>query len=154
MILGDKDTFRFAWIALKIDFYMVEYYPDSCGIISDNGDFYGNTIVQYNSDGELFFLHKNLLKWDITHDNEITWQKIKSFTHDAQIQQTIFVKNDTGLISLDFVGDVELMDFRDNYGTIEDICNTHLRYLRNLPEFYHFLLFSHFAERRYLNERN
>ncbi|WP_051959722.1 hypothetical protein [Sphingobacterium sp. ML3W] len=151
MILGDKDTFKFAWIALETEFYMVEYYPDSCGIVSEDGNFYGNTIVQYNSEGELFFLHKNLLKWDITLDYEITWQQIKSFKHDAEIQQTIFVKNNTGLISLDLVGDVELIDFRENYGTIEDNCNVHLRNLRNLPEFYRFVQYSHFATRRYLN---
>src|SRR5690606_24050990 len=47
LIYGDKDTFKFAWLALRSPFYMVPTLPGMCGI-SFHNSFFGNTIVQYD----------------------------------------------------------------------------------------------------------
>src|SRR5699024_3511317 len=33
LLLGDKDTFRFAWLALKTPFYMIKEEPAACGYL-------------------------------------------------------------------------------------------------------------------------
>ncbi|RZJ51467.1 MAG: hypothetical protein EOO19_00490, partial [Chryseobacterium sp.] len=76
---GDKDTFRFAWLALGTPYYMIEYPAGTCGYISHlDNSFNGMTMVQHDTNNEIIFLHRNLLKWDITRNDENLWQKIKS----------------------------------------------------------------------------
>jgi len=61
VMLGDKDTFRFAWHAMKTKFGWSPKWVTSVGIMHD--DFYcGHTFAQYHPNGEIAFLHGGLLK--------------------------------------------------------------------------------------------
>jgi alpha 1,2-mannosyltransferase len=62
---GDKDTFRFAWMALDSPFYRIETDPAAAGYWSEDGTFQGTTMVQHDPDGEPLVLHQNLEKLDI-----------------------------------------------------------------------------------------
>lgn len=151
MIYGDKDTFKFAWLALKRKFHMIDIFPSSCGRSPDENTFYGNTMVQYSPNGELLFLHRNLLKWDITHLDEHCWQTLKSFKPDSQQREIVFLDHPDGLLSIDLQGDVESVDFREQYGKFEELCLFSLMELRATNEFNAFMAYSHFAIQRYSN---
>lgn len=74
LLLGDKDTFRFAWLALKSPIFMMKTEAAICGYKDEvSSNFYGMTIIQYVDDMP-FFLHRNLLKWDVTLTQERIWQ--------------------------------------------------------------------------------
>lgn len=61
-LLGDKDTFRFAWYALKTRFGRPKRWLTSIG--AQNGDIYcGHSFAQHHpDDGRIAFLHGGLLK--------------------------------------------------------------------------------------------
>jgi alpha 1,2-mannosyltransferase len=84
LLWGDKDTFRFAWFALKTKFHMIEKPVGSCGFMLSGQTFSGNTMVQHCVNSEILFLHRNLLKWDITRLGEMTWLMIKEFKTSAK----------------------------------------------------------------------
>lgn len=151
MIYGDKDTFKFAWLALKKEFHMIDFFPSSCGRSPNRDIFYGNTMVHYSPDGELLFLHRNLLKWDITHMGEHCWQTLKCFKADSERSEIVFLHDANGLLSIDLQGDVESLEFREEYGKIEDLCLLSLMELRATSEFNAFITYSHFAKQRYSN---
>lgn len=58
--------FRFAWLALGTPFYFIEHPVASCGYFNTDNVFCGQTMVQHLPNGQFGFLHRNLLKWDIT----------------------------------------------------------------------------------------
>lgn len=130
-IHGDKDTFRFSWLALNKKFFMVKSKPDTCGFIDDEENFIGFTMLQYSLTNEPLFLHRNLIKWDVTQNNEILWQKIKRFGNDSQNKiYKIRFSYKNNYYYMDFQGDYEELDFQDTIGDIEVQCLTILRKLR------------------------
>ncbi|KAF6002443.1 hypothetical protein F1559_002351 [Cyanidiococcus yangmingshanensis] len=62
---GDKDTFRFAWMALDIPFHRIEKDPAAAGYWSPDRTFQGTTMVQHDPNGEPLVLHQNLEKIDV-----------------------------------------------------------------------------------------
>jgi alpha 1,2-mannosyltransferase len=129
-LMGDKDTFKFAWLALDTPFYWIEKEPAVCGYI-ENGKFYGTTIVQYDPSGDIRFLHRNLIKWGYTPDWARVWQKIKWFKNGTASEKTYIVEvspNQHGY--LDLVGDTSMIDFREIFHDLEDNCMDALQELR------------------------
>ncbi|KAE8967773.1 hypothetical protein PR003_g29065 [Phytophthora rubi] len=61
LLWGDKDLFRFAWIKLNVPFYMVQTPPGVAGTINGSS-FCGMTMVQYDAQGDVLFLHRNAKK--------------------------------------------------------------------------------------------
>jgi len=61
---GDKDTFRFAWMALDAPFDRIEVPPAAAGHWSSEGLFHGTTMVQHDPNGKPLVLHHNLEKLD------------------------------------------------------------------------------------------
>ncbi|KJY01592.1 glycosyltransferase family 71 protein [Zymoseptoria brevis] len=62
-LLGDKDTFRFAWHALKTKFGKPAKAVTSVGTQSGDDGFYcGHSFLQYHPDGRPLFMHGGLLK--------------------------------------------------------------------------------------------
>ncbi|EGZ19012.1 hypothetical protein PHYSODRAFT_504399 [Phytophthora sojae] len=55
---GDKDLFRFAWLKLGAPFHMIESPPAVAGKVV-NDSFCGMTMVQYDAQGDVLFLHRN-----------------------------------------------------------------------------------------------
>ena len=147
ILYGDKDTFKFAWLALKSKFYMVEHPVGTCGF-KENGNFYGNTMVQHDPAGKVLFLHRNLLKWDITKNDEISWTHIKKFDENAKRKGIIFKSSPKGL-GLDLIGDVSEEEFNSKFDNIEIKCLEFLREWRNSEAYANFMHYSYFAKNRY-----
>ena len=150
LLLGDKDTFRFAWMALKTPFHMIRTEVATCGYRHpDTNRFIGVTMVQHNPRGEPCFLHRNLLKWDITRPRERAWQKIRRFKPEAILKEYhINFAWELGHAFMDIQGEVEEVDFRELVGDIEDIFLDILRQLRNSAIYARYIMHLHFARHR------
>ena len=149
LLVGDKDTFRFAWMTLNTPFYMNPKEPTACGYSDAKNQFLGTTMVQHDLKGEYFFLHRNLLKWDVTKPNERTWTKLKEFSTDARQKEYILKFSPNGHMYIDLAGQVEAFDPPSVITQIEDTCVQLLQELRS-EDFYHrFVAYSHFASYRY-----
>jgi alpha 1,2-mannosyltransferase len=100
--------------------------------------------------GDIVFLHRNLLKWDITKPEELVWQKIKRFLPDAKIKEYyIEVSTPNGHLYTDLRGDVEEIDFRKIFGSFEEQCLADLAELRDSILYARYMRHYHFANRRY-----
>lgn len=66
LVNGDKDTFRFAWLASNSPFFMVSTWPTSVGNLkerfSHETGFCGHTMLQHDLQGAPLFVHHNQLK--------------------------------------------------------------------------------------------
>ncbi|MGO1594995.1 MAG: hypothetical protein ACTHYC_13400 [Sphingobacterium sp.] len=131
LLFGDKDTFRFAWQALKQDYFMIDTPVACCGYHEQN-KFYGMTMLQYDFIGEPLFLHRNLIKWDITKPNEINlWTMIKRFVKDANDKiYTLSFNNLNRHQYLDLDGDIESFAVDDSIIELEVRCLSILKTLR------------------------
>jgi len=155
MLPGNKDTFRFAWLALKTPFYMIDTDVAACGYVHASiNAFLGTTMVQHDTTGNICFLHRNLLKWDITRANEFTWKKIKRFTrHAAQKEYVFGNKKVNGHLYLDLKGDVEEQDCNDECNGLEQLCLANLEELRTSGMYANFMIHLHFSYYRYPKNR-
>lgn len=149
ILLGDKDTFRFAWMALKTPFYMVEHEVATCGYKDEKNNFLGVTMVQHGLDGNPFFLHRNLLKWDITQKNEIAWRVLKRFSSTAQTKEYTMGFSSYGHQYLDIMGDVEEKNVDDLFGKYETTCLQYLKEMRSTEAYTNFFIYTYFANKRY-----
>lgn len=149
ILFGDKDTFKFAWLALKSTFYMVEHPVGSCGF-KENEHFCGNTMVQHDPTGEILFLHRNLLKWDLTKSSEISWTHIKRFNEGAK-RKGVFFKNSSKGLCLDLTGDTNEIEFESLFNGIEIKCLDFLNQWRNSEVYGKFMHYSYFAKNRYFD---
>jgi len=147
LLLGDKDTFRFAWIALKKAFHMIDTDVATCGYRDPASKvFVGTTMVQHGPDGEPFFLHRNLLKWDVTKPREIAWRQIRRFVPGAVSKiYHINFSRELGHAFIDLEGDVEEVDFVSLLGDIETGFLDMLRELRSSGMYARFITHLHFA---------
>lgn len=149
ILFGDKDTFKFAWQALKSPFHMVSHAAGSCGF-KENGHFYGNTIVQHDPAGKILFLHRHYLKWDLTRRDEISWTHVKRFDEGAKRKEVIFKRSSKGL-GLDLSGDVNEVEFEPIFNDIEVKCLNFLQQWRGSEVYKNFMHYSYFAKNRYFN---
>lgn len=66
LLNGDKDTFRFSWLASGVDFLMIDSWPTPVGTLkqlsSESSGFCGHTMLQHDFDGQPLFVHHNQLK--------------------------------------------------------------------------------------------
>lgn len=141
LLMGDKDTFRFAWLALKTPFYMISSEPAVCGYLDDQNIFKGKTMIQHNSKGEFYFLHRNLLKWNRTKSTERIWKTIKRFNPNPQDKNYLFNLS-TGNLFMDLQGDVEELNFIDFFSDLEDVCLEYLEELRASKFYEQFITYS------------
>ncbi|RZJ89171.1 MAG: hypothetical protein EOO20_11680 [Chryseobacterium sp.] len=148
IVLGDKDTFRFAWLALKTKFHMIETEAASAGYIYD-GFFFGHTMVQHDTHGKILFLHRNLLKWDITKNNEIAWDRIVSFKKDGRDKKIVMMHAPNGGLGVSFQGDIVVESFKTKYAGLEHACLEFLEEWREPVFFAEYMLYSHFSKNRY-----
>ncbi|KAE9340976.1 hypothetical protein PF008_g10858 [Phytophthora fragariae] len=58
---GDKDLFRLAWLKTKTPFHMVANPPGIAGTVRET-KFCGMSMVQFDTNGEVLFLHRNAKK--------------------------------------------------------------------------------------------
>lgn len=147
IILGDKDTFKFAWLALRTDFFMIKNMPGTCGFVKD-GRFFGNTMVQHDTYNDIIFLHRNLLKWDITRENEMVWSKIKSFKTQTHRKIIIYQQFATIGLYIDLDGDFEELDFKEIFGDFELKCHNYLNEWRRSADCLNFFNYLHIIKNR------
>lgn len=138
LINGDKDTFKFAWLALKKKYSQIQTPVGQCGFVNPSGKFIGPTMAQHDVAGELLFLHRNLCKWDTTHLDEHIWQELRRFRPDA-LYREYFLNRDSTL-SMVIEGDITKESFRDLYPSFEDECLKNLSELREHPAYARFLI--------------
>jgi alpha 1,2-mannosyltransferase len=66
LLNGDKDTFRFSWMAADVPFTMVQTWPTPIGTLkelhSNEQGFCSHTMLQHDLRGEPLFVHHNQLK--------------------------------------------------------------------------------------------
>lgn len=149
ILLGDKDTFRFSWLALGKPFFMIQKEPSSCGYVNNNNQFMGNTMLQYDENYNPFFLHRNLLKWDVTYVDERVWFKVKKFSENTLDKEYLNKYSATDKMHyMDIEGDCVIMDFREEFGNIEDVCLDFLKDLRGSIFYKDFVLGNYINERR------
>jgi alpha 1,2-mannosyltransferase len=148
ILLGDKDTFKFAWLALETKFHMVEHAVGSCGY-KLNGVFYGTTMVQHDPFGEILFLHRNLLKWDVTQKQEISWEYIKRFNPHSKEKKIFIRQSPRGGLAVEIAGDIIESQFNEIGGNLEKVCLEYLEQWREAADFKVFLEYTHFAKNRY-----
>lgn len=123
MLLGDKDTFKFAWLALKSTYYMIPKPVGSCGYMNANNEFYGFTMVQHDPDGEILFLHRNLMKWSLVNDEKELWTTIKRRkSDDVRFAPKTLQAENLRFGMVDISGDVETCSFVDLFGDYESTC--------------------------------
>lgn len=150
MLYGDKDTFQFAWKALNRKYYMNRNDVGSCGYKNYEGQFYGITMVQHDLNGDLLFLHRNLLKWDITKRGEMVWKTIRRFKHDAIKKTYNMGRSHNGHYFIELTGDIEEIDFSELLvNDLELMCHDYLQALRASDMFSRFIQYSYFATFRY-----
>lgn len=147
LLYGDKDTFKFAGLALKTEYFMISTPPKSCGTIV-NGSFFGNTMVQHDHEGAIAFLHRNLLKWDVTLRYERSWRKIKFFKEEPAVRE-IHLKQKRKMVMVDLDGDTECEDVPVEVSCLEEKCLAHLRRWRSTDTYYKFFEHMHLVNQRY-----
>jgi len=150
MLLGDKDTFKFAWVALRSSFHMIHTPVGQCGYTDiATGFFHGFSMVQHDPSGNILFIHRNMLKWDITQEDERVWKQIKRFKSMSGLKfragTVMFEGNIPGITFFDLMGDTEVIDFTEYFGDFETKCLGFLRELRNSEFYARFMLHSYFV---------
>nr|CCA25989.1 conserved hypothetical protein [Albugo laibachii Nc14] len=78
IVWGDKDLFRFAWMKTNSTFHMIKRPPGAAGLLNGHDIFCGVTMVQYDPNNEIIFLHRNTEKFTST-ENRYTWYHIQEF---------------------------------------------------------------------------
>jgi len=142
LIHGDKDTFRFAWKALNTEYFMINDEPSSCGYLDLSGNFKGITMAQHDPNGDIIFLHRNLLKWDVTKSSEKVWTTIRKFRNKSGSRFYEISNSSNGHVFMDLHGDIEENSFIDSYGNLEENCLIHLKELREKDSYRSFSLTS------------
>jgi len=154
LVFGDKDTFKFSWYALKSAFVMVETEPAACGYLDEKQEFSGIAMIQHDLDGNPLFVHRNLVKWDVTRYNERLFERIKMFKPNADNKEYKLGYSEIGRhFFMDLRGDVIDMEVNQDLVDLDERC---LRYLSHLwdQKFYgEFLLRSHFVMQRFKNQK-
>lgn len=143
-LYGDKDTFRLSWLLEDMKYYQVSKTPGACGKIMNNS-FEGTTIIQYDTVGEIIFLHRNLFKWDISNHVDPNWLTIKSYKEDAKVRFCKLMRNSIhNYLHLD--GDVDTSPATEAILNYEKSALHKLKKLRN-TRFYKFELLRFYIEK-------
>lgn len=123
-LLGDKDTFRFAWHALKTQFGRPKKWLATVGTVNE-GFYCGHTFAQHHPDGSVAFLHGGLIK---TVDMEVMkWNrdtqggyyrhyKRAPFDEDPSISVDVGIKFDGAEYKPDHSADFHGAHCSDIYG--------------------------------------
>lgn len=90
---GDKDLFRLAWMKTNTSYYMMPFPPASAGTVRGTykKQFCGMTMVQFDVDGEVLFLHRNAKKLDGKVDkiDPKYWTHLQTFKWENESGATV-----------------------------------------------------------------
>ena len=62
LLNGDKDTFRFAWMATSTSVTVVQHRVLPVGVMKPDGEFCGHSLMQHDPSGNILFVHHNQFK--------------------------------------------------------------------------------------------
>ncbi|KAK1943179.1 hypothetical protein P3T76_005816 [Phytophthora citrophthora] len=84
---GDKDLFRLAWLKTKTQFHMVSNPPGIAGTVREK-KFCGMSMIQFDTEGEVLFLHRNGKKLTgglgaKRKPDELIWTHLQRFRYRA-----------------------------------------------------------------------
>ena len=135
ILWGDKDTFKFSWLALKSPFHLIEKRLAAVGFRTEEFGFGSVAMAQHDFSGEILFIHSNLLKWDERDSKERFWREIRRL--ELNSAQTIDMKYHPHFESyfLKIEGDGEMLTEEDSIAQLEKECLFELEKLRR-AEFY------------------
>lgn len=121
---GDKDTWHFSWLATDTPYQMISSRAGGAGARDVNGQYIGNTIVQYDDVGEPAFLHKCWAKW-AEQTQRPQWTDSVQFVvkNRGRVNHWTHGFED---------GPVYTNPFAETFGDLEDTCWKHLSELRNM----------------------
>ncbi|GAQ91132.1 Hypothetical protein KFL_007320050 [Klebsormidium nitens] len=77
LLNDDKDTYRFAWMAVKQPFSFVRQPVGTTGMINSKDELCGTTMLQFDLDGREIFLHHNMLRSGPLERAGSNWAKAK-----------------------------------------------------------------------------
>ncbi len=153
ILFGDKDTFKFAWRAAKSTYYMIPHHPGICGRLDKEEGFLGNSIAQFDPAGDLLFLHRNILKWDITLPGELCWealQTINSISNHHKIHFRYSALHHSHIFKME--GDIDLKPMTSHIQeTVGKMCMTYLKELRDAEFYKNFLFHCYLRHARFFN---
>lgn len=86
---GDKDLFRLAWLKTNTSFHFIPHAPGAAGRTNVHGVFCGMTMVQFDPQGDVLFLHRNAKKLTGDKataatpqgDQTLVWRQLQTFTY-------------------------------------------------------------------------
>jgi alpha 1,2-mannosyltransferase len=103
ILLGDKDTFRFAWHALKTDYGRPKKWLTSVGT-ENEGYYCGNSFAQHHpDDGRVAFLHGGAIK--SVSLEVLRWNKEEKGGNFRHYKQALFDEDPTKNIHVSIVWD-------------------------------------------------
>lgn len=143
MLYGDKDTFKFAWVALRQDYHMIRTPLSFCGYNNEREkNFFGLTMIQHDMDGKMIFIHRNLHKWDITSPDEIIWKEIRLFRKEDECGVVLMKYTDgngRAFNAVNIKSETNTLCFKEKLGNIEEECLEFLTEIRGNPLYGKFL---------------
>lgn len=88
MLWGDKDLFRFAWMRTNSSFHMIKRPAGSAGLKAPHLNiFCGNTMAQHDPNGEIAFLHRNIVKFLPEGNNtQKLWQYVQQYNMNQDLR--------------------------------------------------------------------
>jgi hypothetical protein len=101
LLNGDKDTFRFSWLASGVDFLMIDSWPTPVGTMkqlhSTSKGFCGHTMLQHDFEGRPLFVHHNQLKEaSLTVGENFKYQKFPPLSGEFKAVPVIGLKTPDG----------------------------------------------------------
>lgn len=121
LVMGDKDTFRFAWKALKHQYAYPSRFVSAAGIkTGPDKRFCGHTMLQYDFNSRPLFVHANLVKLlpaDALPRSSETWAVVKRYTKDTdRAHARIAMWYHMGGICIDFLPEYDPRSWKTNGG--------------------------------------
>lgn len=154
LLFGDKDTFKFAWDALGSSFVMIGVEPASCGYLGEKQEFLGVAMIQHDLDDRPLFVHRNLVKWDVTRDNEMLFNTIKMFKSNTKNREYKLGYSKKGShFFMDLNGEILQVKVNQDLIDMEKRSLDYLSHLRDQKFYHEFLLHCHLATERFKNRK-
>lgn len=122
LLYGDKDTFRFAWLALQSKFHMISTEISTLGYHCAEEGFIGITMIQHDINGEMLFLHRNLRKWNTLNPRDKTWEAILRFELNDKNRKYYLCNTLKNRNHMKFDGDFKVVGSTDEIRNLENEC--------------------------------
>ena len=140
ILWGDKDTFRFAWLALRSPFHMIEQEVAALGFQDGEAGFGSIAMLQHDYGGTPVFVHSNLLKWDSRPAGQRFWKEVRRLNPELaqrKVKMKYHPRFDSYLLSLE--GEAETIAEESSIARLEGESLEILQELRNSAFYVRFL---------------